>query len=207
MLKRGKFVITPSGVPGWRWTIEEGKKPEISEEEGRQIIRVIRNFAESHHQIKVLEKKLEDLKDDEAPSRATIIKFTQEHPGWRGALSVPEKTKLLVIPKRRIEWNAPVLRQILQASYYAVARETLHFSVRVPFTINGQVIGAEEITSAFRKALIELGVSADQVSALLEVKSDVEVDERKLTQISPQIPPEAKKEETIWHIACKVEAS
>lgn len=200
-MKRVRLEELESGLPGWKWRIEEGVEIAIDEKTTQQLARTIAKLVEIDAQLKKLKIKAKEVEKEEEFYREVVSEFAQNHPGWRGAKT--SEFDILVTKRTKTEWDAEILRNVLGPLFnLLVLQERIVIEISSPIPLNNKFVRAPEIISAIKKALEGLGLAPSMVEEVLKVKEEIQVDEERfyetLANKKVQLPPTAKKESIIW---------
>lgn len=195
-----RFETLPTHLPGIQLRVRPGTKLDILRKTIEGLYQLAKEFAKTKWQIK-------DLTAQKELKREEIIKVVKEHEGLRGLVSEVEKFILTVFPKEIISWNRDILKESLGAAYFSVVREDLLINIAIPigFVTEKEIVISEEVmTAVLRGALINLGITEEDLAKIIRSEIRLSPDKKKLTAMINQgqvkLPAEAKESEIIWNL-------
>ena len=180
--------------------IEPGIKLDILRKTTKSFYQLAKQFAEVKFQI-------DDLTEQQDPRREEIIGVAKEHEGLRGLTSEEDNFVLTVIPREKIIWNRELLKESLGIAYSAVTKEDLAVNISVPvgfLTEKGITISEEVMAKAIAKALVNLGISKEDLAKVMRQEVNINLDEEKVSEMVSQgrveLQEGAKTSEITWTI-------
>jgi len=198
--RKERFETFPTELPGVQLRIEPGIKLDILRKTTKSFYQLAKQFAEVKFQI-------DDLTEQQDPRREEIIGVAKEHEGLRGLTSEEDNFVLTVIPREKIIWNRELLKESLGIAYSAVTKEDLAVNISVPvgfLTEKGITISEEVMAKAIAKALVNLGISKEDLAKVMRQEVNINLDEEKVSEMVSQgrveLQEGAKTSEITWTI-------
>lgn len=177
--RKERFGTLPTELPGVQLRTEPGTKLNIMRKTIENFYQLARQFAE-------IKFKIDKLTDQQASLRDEIIGLAKKHEGLRGLTSEVDNFVLTVIPKEEIIWDRELLKESLGITYSAVVREDLIVNVTIPVgfrTKKGVTISGEVLEKAIRKALVNLGISEEDLTKVMRQEVNITPDEEKIAEM------------------------
>jgi len=198
--RKERFETLSTHLPGIQLRIEPGIQPDILRKTIEGLYQQAKEYAKTKFQI-------DDLTDQQAPRKEEIVGVAKGHEGLRGLSSEEDNFILTVIPRESIIWNRDVLKESMGIAYSAVTREALAVNVSIPvgFVTEKEITISEEVMAkAIGEALINLGISKEDLAKVVRQEVNISLDEKKLTEMITEgqidLPPEAKTVEITWSL-------
>jgi len=195
-----RFESLSTQLEGVKLRVEPGIKLDILRKTIDAFYGVARLFTKIKFQI-------DDLMDQQDSSRKEIIEVVKEHEGLRGLSSEIDNFVLTVIPREKVTWNRKLLQKSMGAAYSALVREDLVVTVSIPVvfvTQKKKIISEEIVEKTIRRALVNLGISQEDLARIMHQEVNITVDEEKLTEMVNQgqvkLPAGAKTSEISWAV-------
>ena len=198
--RKERFETFPTELPGVQLRIEPGIKLDILQRTIGSFYQLAKQFAEVKFQV-------DNLTEQQEPRREEIIGVAKEHEGLRGLTSEEDNFVLTVIPREKIIWNRELLKESLGIAYSAVTKEDLAVNISVPvgfLTEKGITISEEVMAKAIAKALVNLGISKEDLAKVMRQEVNINLDEEKVSEMVSQgrveLQEGAKTSEITWTI-------
>ncbi|OIO46025.1 MAG: hypothetical protein AUJ31_02675 [Parcubacteria group bacterium CG1_02_39_15] len=198
--RKERFEVFPTELPGVQLRIEPGVELDILRKTIEGFYQLAKQFAEVKFQI-------DDLDSQQTPRREEIIGVAKEHEGLRGLTSEEDNFVLTVTPREKIIWNRELLKKSMGIAYPAVTREDLAVNVAIPVgfvTEKGVTISEEVMADAIGEALVNLGISKEDLAKVMRQEVNLTLDEEKVTAMVNQgrvnLIEGAKTSEITWTV-------
>jgi len=197
--KKERFETVLTHLPGVQLRKEPGITLDILRKTIVSFYQSAKEYAKTHWQI-------EALSDQQKPQREEIIKVVKENEGLRGLISEEDNFVLTVGPREKITWDRELLKKSLGIAYPAVAREDLvvNLSIPVGFVTPKVTISEKLLREALSKALIDLGISQQNLKKIMQQEIVPSLDEKKLAEMINQgrvkLLPGARTAEITWSV-------
>lgn len=177
--RKKRFETLPTELPGVQLRIEPGIKLDILQKTIENLYRLARDYTR-------LKWQLDNLTEEQNSSRDKIIEIAGDHEGVRGLSSERDNFVLTVSPRESISRNQEKFKKSLGITYATVVSEDLQLTISIPLgfvTKKGNTISEEMVTKTIEGALIELGISAGDLSKIMHQEVKMRVDEKKLAEM------------------------
>lgn len=198
--RKERFGTFPTELPGVQLRVEPGTKLDI-------LRKTIESFHQLAKQFAGVKFQIDDLDTQQTPRREEIISVAKEHEGLRGLISEEDNFVLTVTPREKIIWNRELLKESMGIVYSAVTREDLAVNVSVPVgfvTKKGVTISEEVMAKAIGEALVDLGISQEDLAKVMRQEVNITLDEEKVTEMVNQgrvkLLEGAKTLEITWQV-------
>ena len=137
-----------------------------------------------------------------------IIEITKENYGLRGVFLEQQRSMLNIMPRGTVTWNRKSLKKSSGVLYPAFVSEELMITLSLPVSVNVQkkkkYISERILIDAIKKALIKLGVSKKDLSKVMRINMNIDVNRGKLDELVKQgrvkSAPIACISKIIWEI-------
>lgn len=173
--------------------IRAEKEVDILRRTLENFYKTVKQFAKLNFQLKDFEKEAKGLKEK-------IIQVAKEHEGLRGMISEKDNIVLLVFPKEKVTWNPDLLRKALGNLYSNFVKECLKVTIHLPVIQGEKIISKEIVERLMENALMETGLSKEEIEKIIEKDVEVEVDEDRIKKSGIKIPENAKSRKEIWTV-------
>lgn len=198
--RKERFEASSTHLPGIQLRVEPGVQLDI-------LRQTIDNFYNWAKEFAKTDFRINHLADQQKIRKEEIIGVAKGHEGLRGLKSEKDNFILTVIPRESIIWNRDVLKESMGIAYPAVTREALAVNVSIPVgfvTEKGITISEEVMAKAIGEALIDLGISREDLAKVVRQEVNISLDEKKLTEMITQgqveLLPGAKTVEIVWSL-------
>jgi len=198
--RRERFKAFPTEFPGVQLRVEPGVKLDILQRTIKNFYRLAKQFATNYFRIEILNGQQEQQKKE-------IIDIVKEHEGLRGLISESDNFVLTVIPREKIRWDRELVRKSIGIAYSAVAREILAVNILIPIgfiTKKGITLSEKVVTKTIQEALVNLGISKEELAKIMTQEINITIDEDKLARMIDrgqiELLPGAKTAEIVWQI-------
>lgn len=172
---RERFATILSGIPGVSLRYEPGVEPDILRRTIGAFYETAKKHAARYFQIK-------DIQDQQKGSEAEIKTLAQTNEGLRGIQSEEDNFTLNVFPRDSVTWDPQLLRESLGVAYSSVVHEDLIFAISIPAghqTEKGP-IQEEILKEALMATLLNLGLSEEDLTKIMETRVQQRIDEKTL---------------------------
>lgn len=198
--RKERFETFPTELTGVYLRIEPGIKIDILQKTIQKFYQLAKRFAA----IKFL---IDSLTNQQIPLREEIINIAKRHDGLCGIISEKDDFVLTIVPREKITWDRELLKKSMGIAYSAVVREELVVKISIPVgfvTKKGITISEKVITKAISEALMNLGISQEDLSKVMHQEVILTPDEEKLTEMINQgrikLLKGARNSEITWQI-------
>jgi len=199
-ISKERFETFPTHLDG----IQLRREPDVELDILRRTTEELYDLAKKYSRNKW---EIDGLAEAQALGREQILKIVQETKGLRGLISEKDNFVLTTFPSEKVSYDRYLLRQSLQISYSAIVREMLVVSIFVPvgsITTKGITISEEILEGAIKKALIDLGISEEELPKVMNQRINLDVNEEKLDKMIDQgkvkLEPGARQAKITWNV-------